>query len=373
MGSNIKGFFGVVSILMLLSWFDATTQKISFADWSGGDINGLTGIYNSSSITQTCICVPIGRCNSTQNTLDGSGMLDVRIVTSTGTTNTSENMTPYIVTPVNCVTGLERCCWIGGYQCGLQFPSVASAKQPAAGQAPYGKYPWQAVLLGPGDVYVGSGALIDPLNVITAAHKINDYVSSNRLLKIRMGEWDASTPSELIPVQEYNVMKFFIHPSYSSSNLRNDIAVLRLSSAVNLGITPTITNACLTSTSFVGSRCWISGWGKNDFFNGVYQAIQKEVDVVIRSQIDCEVALKTTRLGTAFQLDSTSFICAGGESGRDACTGDGGSPLVCPLGGQFFVVGLVAWGIGCGTSNIPGVYVNVAAYLPWITNVTRSS
>lgn len=30
----------------------------------------------------------------------------------------------------------------------------------------------------------------------------------------------------------------------------------------------------------------------------------------------------------------------------DACTGDGGSPLVCPIAGKWYVVGLVAWGVG---------------------------
>lgn len=56
----------------------------------------------------------------------------------------------------------------------------------------------------------------------------------------------------------------------------------------------------------------------------------------------------------------------------DACTGDGGSPLVCQNGGRWYVMGLVAWGIGCGTSNVPGVYVNIPSYLSWIQSAVQS-
>lgn len=48
----------------------------------------------------------------------------------------------------------------------------------------------------------------------------------------------------------------------------------------------------------------------------------------------CENALRTTRLGHQFQLHS-SFVCAGGEAGKDTCKGDGGSPLVCSIPGEI--------------------------------------
>ncbi|XP_035776537.1 phenoloxidase-activating factor 2-like [Anopheles albimanus] len=345
-------------------------------------------IVNTGTVVsgQTCICVPTGRCNpsiGTGTSTDGAGQLDVRIVsnpsantgvtlttatTTTTTTAASQVLSVNIVSPSTCQSGLQRCCLAGSYPCGLQYPPVANAPVVSANQASYGEYPWQVVLLGPGDVYVGSGALINANHVLTAAHKISDYTSGTRALKVRLGEWDAASTSEPLPIQEFTVTRYFVHPNFNSANLRNDIALLRLSGTVTLGTVPTITTACLPVTSFVGSRCWVSGWGKNDFVSGAFQSIPKEVDVPVVATANCQTALRTTRLGPNFVLDPTSFLCAGGELGKDACTGDGGSPLVCALNGRFYVVGLVAWGIGCGANGIPGVYVNVASYISWITS-----
>lgn len=102
-----------------------------------------------------------------------------------------------------------------------------------------------------------------------------------------------------------------------------------------------------------GIRCWVAGWGRNDFTpNSAYQAVQKEVDVPLVDQNTCQSQLRATRLGQNFQLDFNSFVCAGGEAGKDACTGDGGSPLVCGIGANWYVVGLVAWGIGEFCKNL---------------------
>ena len=69
-----------------------------------------------------------------------------------------------------------------------------------------------------------------------------------------------------------------------------------------------------------------------------------------------------------FQLHAGE-ICAGGETGKDSCEGDGGSPLVCQsINRRWHVVGLVAWGIGCANRDVPGVYVNVYHYLDFITD-----
>merc|ERR1712004_143557 len=54
------------------------------------------------------------------------------------------------------------------------------------------------------------------------------------------------------------------------------------------------------------------------------------------------------------------------QVGKDACTGDGGSPLVCQgLSGRWTVVGLVTWGVGCA-SDVPGVYARMSHFTQWI-------
>ena len=121
-----------------------------------------------------------------------------------------------------------------------------------------------------------------------------------------------------------------------------------------------------------GVRCHVAGWGKEEF-TGDFQFIQHKVDLPLVNDRKCNSALKfalnarKAGAGDRFQLDA-SEICAGGEVGKDACTGDGGSPLVCQAqSGRWTVVGLVSWGIGCA-SDLPGVYVDIYQFRDWINS-----
>ncbi|XP_020279389.1 trypsin I-P1 [Pseudomyrmex gracilis] len=290
-----------------------------------------------------CQCYPGGTCPS------GTGGIDVRIVNQ-GT--------------LSCPSGYVLCCNTGGgindASCGVR--KIAPSPHPV-GQAAYGAYPWQVALLTSNNGYIGGGVLITPTHVLTVAHKVYNVTA----IKARLGAWDLQSTTE--GHVDIAVSRITVHPDFNKPvYLANDIAVLKLSSAAPIATNNNVNTVCVPSSAIAaGTKCEVAGWGKDAFATGQYQNILKQVDVSVVSLADCQTALRKTRLSGFFNLDS-SFMCAGGEAGKDACTGDGGSALVCSVnGGAYQAVGLVAWGIGCADSGVPGVYVDVSRFFPWIT------
>ncbi|KAL7015512.1 hypothetical protein ACKWTF_016494 [Chironomus riparius] len=274
----------------------------------------------------------------------------------------------FVANQSKCTTGLDVCCPKTGFGCGIRYPPVAGAPRiNGTGQSFYGGHPWTVDLRQMNNDFLGAGALIHHRHVLTVAHKVY-YATS---VKCRVGVWNRNNDSQIFPVQEFVVAQAMIaiHQNFTSfKTLVNDIAILRLPApGVELGLNPTITTICLPSLLLSNQRCWVSGWGKGSFNStDSFQTIMREVNLPLVNNADCQSKLRTTRLKENYILDS-SFICAGGEPGNDACVGDGGGALACSVNGRFYLTGLVAWGIGCG-SDIPGVYVNVQKYIPWIQN-----
>ncbi|XP_030751760.1 phenoloxidase-activating factor 2-like [Sitophilus oryzae] len=320
--------------------------------------------YGDSN-TEYCLCVPFWQCKADFSGLDDNGLaVDVRHMREKTLNNPSTT---------SCTGDYDVCCEA---KCGKKGNTVASSENKETVQerilgeavtTEFAEFPWMLGIL-KGLFYRCGASLIHPKVALTAAH----CVLAPAEYTVRAGEWYWERENEPLPHQDRTAEEIFIHPDYHPPSLQHDIALILLDAPFklmrNVGI------ICLPpkTPKVILSQCIVTGWGKNSIQKGSYQPVLKKATIPMVSRSRCAEALRGTRLGPGFTLHD-SFICAGGLL-YDACKGDGGGPLICPVEGneeRYQQIGIVSWGIRCGMSKAPGVYVNILMFLDWIDTKMR--
>ena len=211
------------------------------------------------------------------------------------------------------------------------------------------------------------GSLIADQYILTAAHCFGAYPKPSEYQIMTYGHsvkavtWEPATQHECTDVVK--VEHIGCHAAYNKDTMEADICILRLQRKPKCfdalrekGMIPYLDFNGGASTP--GAVATVAGWGAK-FEGGETTDEQREVDIPLISNAQCNAAY-------GYILDD--MLCAAVDGGgKDSCQGDSGGPLFVPRSiGGWAQVGVVSFGIGCGTATHPGVYSRVSYYIDWI-------
>lgn len=292
--------------------------------------------------------------------------------------------------------------------CGRPARSLpAQVKRIVGGRAAGpGLFPWQVLLSVedqsrvPEDRWFGSGALLTPRWVLTAAHVLLSQRRDASVVPVApehvhvsLGLHDARDRSSVTAVP---VERVVLHPNFQPNNYNNDIALLRLSQEVALS--KLVRTVCLPPpqpqeappSPLPDSLGVVAGWGISSINSssssssspsvlssdgGLTSDLLQYVKLPVVAQEEC-LASYASRSGN-YNITDNMFCAGYFQGGRDTCLGDSGGAFVMEdgLSRKWAVFGLVSWGgpEDCGSQRVYGVYTRVAKYVPWIEEQLRSA
>ncbi|KAH8387483.1 hypothetical protein KR093_007307, partial [Drosophila rubida] len=227
--------------------------------------------------------------------------------------------------------------------------------------------------------------------LLTAAHCVHaDFLGAGRQLTgARLGEWNQTSDPDCIthwngrrecapPYIAASFDRVIVHPQFELENWTNDIALLRLASAVDWRQLPHLEPVCLPpndapAAQLEGSAVDVSGWGLTEQQNAP-SAVKRKALLHVESQRDCQ----TTYRSQGYEIVA-SQLCASGGPNVDSCSGDSGGPLTLETYTAdrelyVYVAGIVSYGKKrCGHAHFPGVYTRVSSFVDWIEQSIRNN
>jgi len=212
-------------------------------------------------------------------------------------------------------------------------------------QATRGEFPW-IISLQVGS-HICGGTIVNANTIVTAAH-CSEYAASR--YSVVAGEHNQNTNEG--SEQEVGVRTIIQHPNYNANTFQNDIAIMKLSSPLEMN--EFVQPANIPTASFdPAQNLVVAGWGTTSSGGNLATTLMK-VTVPLVPRAECE---------DAYGSDIRDGMLCAGTGGKDSCQGDSGGPL---HSGDT-LVGVVSWGIGCAEPGYPGVYTDVPYFSDFIS------
>ncbi|XP_043662033.1 trypsin alpha-like [Drosophila teissieri] len=200
------------------------------------------------------------------------------------------------------------------------------------------------------------GSIYNADTIITAAHCFfyNGTRIDDGYFEIRAGSVSKKSNGTLVKVAAVKVHEYYVHKESPVFDVRNDIAVVRLSE--RLEFTNKVQPIPLAeSNPEPGTMSFATGWG----------CIFESEDLGISPINLLGVMLRIQTPNSCSISHGQSTICAG-YSKQTACEGDSGGPLVI----NRQLVGVTsAGGVFC---DRPATFSSVPFYREWILNAVKS-
>ncbi|GFU54398.1 serine proteinase stubble [Nephila pilipes] len=281
-------------------------------------------------------------------------------------TSSRPSYKPFLPVPEQKPTGTHSKFNHSSQVCGRPR-SGAMARIVGGRKSHYLRWPWMISLRrleGKSYKHKCGATLLNQYWAVTAAHCVDGKQPTDVIL--RLGEYNFRRADEMHPHVERRIYVMVIHPEFDQITYENDLALLRFQEPVKLQAN--IVPVCLPHDmdDITGRIAVVTGWGR--LSEGDLPASLHEVHLPILSNEECEQMYYEAGFKENIR---NVFVCAGiSNGGLDACEGDSGGPMVIRGDqGEWVLVGLISWGMGCAAPKQPGVYTRMSQFTDWIEGI----
>ncbi|CAH0629170.1 unnamed protein product [Chrysodeixis includens] len=228
-----------------------------------------------------------------------------------------------------------------------------------------GEHPFMAgliITLTTGETSVCGGSLLTHYRVLTAGRCMFDgFVQAKQVLVV-LGSIKLFSGGTRLYAESV-----FHHPDFNATTFSNDVAMLTIPYVFFSSHIAPILLPYGVKNSFEGLSSEIIGYGKR------YESESLTTGQTLR---DTYVQVVSNSFCSQIYGSSVTsdVICTSGNSGKGACGGDYGGPLILRRysgsNGQDLLIGVISFTAAAGCqSGYPTGHTRVSAYIPWIISV----